>query len=715
MATPEEDFAEMMRRMAGLGTTFDDNVKSLQDHKNAVDKGRKSALTLGDSLSRVRDSALKLAGEQKEAQKQADELYKQAKARGVVDKQARQLQQQANAAQTKATELSQKLQQSQGLYNDQLKQFKGAVLTKSLSDIIVAGSTAAIKGQRDIYYAMIDGLQTGQDGVSIASNIMMEQIKRDAAVMGAAAAGVAAAGQTLGGITPGAAAGIEILGKTAGAAVQVMAELNQKGVEVLTKELQRTKTAYTDMTNSGAIFAGGMTEMRNQLSLTGLTLEDYSRVTKNARTNLQVFGGSQVQAMQMVGKVTATMGDGVNRQLRGMGYSNAEISESTAEYMANLQRTGSLAGKSQTDLAKESASYMGNLKIISAITGEDAKAAQKRAQDAAMQSAVQAKLAEMGGNAGAKFQELIKVMPGFEKEIGQLLLTGNTTNAALINSPVLGILQNSIGMIGDQSVQANGAITKSTQDALHANKDALQAVIKEFSAAGIAAMFGQGSEFATQQDALVKIMMQAQRNASQIVEDQNKQKTAPDKLTDSVSGLQSAAEKASIALSNNLTSAVTTFAEKSRKLMEDTDRIVREELKTLIDMVTPNKDRETANRNWNAEQSNTWNNGGQVAAANGAVLSGPASGYKPNLTMHGTEAIVPLANGGVPIESPVMAELLQTLKNTPAGAAINLSPLVEKMTENNQLLRAQVEATRQMRTTLEDGNGINKQILSVAR
>jgi hypothetical protein len=62
MATPEEDFAEMMRRMAGLGTTFDDNVKSLQDHKNAVDKGRKSALTLGDSLSRVRDSALKLAG-----------------------------------------------------------------------------------------------------------------------------------------------------------------------------------------------------------------------------------------------------------------------------------------------------------------------------------------------------------------------------------------------------------------------------------------------------------------------------------------------------------------------------------------------------------------------------------------------------------------------------------------------------------------------------
>jgi hypothetical protein len=32
----------------------------------------------------------------------------------------------------------------------------------------------------------------------------------------------------------------------------------------------------------------------------------------------------------------------------------------------------------------------------------------------------------------------------------------------------------------------------------------------------------------------------------------------------------------------------------------------------------------------------------EISAANGAILSGPTSGYKPNLTMHGTEAIVPL-------------------------------------------------------------------------
>jgi hypothetical protein len=32
----------------------------------------------------------------------------------------------------------------------------------------------------------------------------------------------------------------------------------------------------------------------------------------------------------------------------------------------------------------------------------------------------------------------------------------------------------------------------------------------------------------------------------------------------------------------------------------------------------------------------------EVSAASGAILSGPTSGYKPNLTMHGTEAVIPL-------------------------------------------------------------------------
>ena len=57
----------------------------------------------------------------------------------------------------------------------------------------------------------------------------------------------------------------------------------------------------------------------------------------------------------------------------------------------------------------------------------------------------------------------------------------------------------------------------------------------------------------------------------------------------------------------------------------------------------------------------------EISAANGAILTGPSSGYQPNLTMHGTEAIVPLntpaqqaaAQGGM--DSASMAAQLDKL------------------------------------------------------
>jgi len=67
----------------------------------------------------------------------------------------------------------------------------------------------------------------------------------------------------------------------------------------------------------------------------------------------------------------------------------------------------------------------------------------------------------------------------------------------------------------------------------------------------------------------------------------------------------------------------------------------------------------------------------EVSAANGAILSGPKSGYRPNLTMHGTVAIVPLdkamtAMAQTPQEDKTSRYMLQKLDeiayNTRNGA-----------------------------------------------
>jgi hypothetical protein len=55
-----------------------------------------------------------------------------------------------------------------------------------------------------------------------------------------------------------------------------------------------------------------------------------------------------------------------------------------------------------------------------------------------------------------------------------------------------------------------------------------------------------------------------------------------------------------------------------------------------------------------------------ISMANGGVLSGPTNGYRPNLTMHGTEAVVPLPDGrSIPVssgDSGIMSQQLAKLE-----------------------------------------------------
>lgn len=72
-----------------------------------------------------------------------------------------------------------------------------------------------------------------------------------------------------------------------------------------------------------------------------------------------------------------------------------------------------------------------------------------------------------------------------------------------------------------------------------------------------------------------------------------------------------------------------------------------------------------------------------VSAAGGAVLTGPSGGYRPNLTMHGTEAIVPL-------NSPQGQEL------TGGGNSEMMSQQLDKMDEMVSILRNQLDVSKKL-------------------
>jgi hypothetical protein len=74
----------------------------------------------------------------------------------------------------------------------------------------------------------------------------------------------------------------------------------------------------------------------------------------------------------------------------------------------------------------------------------------------------------------------------------------------------------------------------------------------------------------------------------------------------------------------------------------------------------------------------------EISARNGAVLSGPASGYQPNLAMHGTEAIVPL--------NPAVAQnLLGTNKDSDL-----MREQIDKMDEMISVLKNQLTVSTRL-------------------
>lgn len=81
----------------------------------------------------------------------------------------------------------------------------------------------------------------------------------------------------------------------------------------------------------------------------------------------------------------------------------------------------------------------------------------------------------------------------------------------------------------------------------------------------------------------------------------------------------------------------------------------------------------------------------EIAAAKGAVLSGPMNGYRPNLTMHGTEAIVPL--------------------NSQSGASSAITNLASNFSQSADIMTQQLGKLDDLVRAMQDQVSISAKIL----
>ena len=485
--------------------------------------------------------------------------------------------------------------------------------------------------------------------------------------------------------------------------VGVVAGLFQKLMEMQEAEL----ATYREMTKAGVNFGGSLTDIRTTALQMGTTLEGFGALVKQNSTLFAQLGATANDgAKNFVSLSKDIRGSEIGKNLRALGYSIDDINGSTANY---LKMTGGRTAeemKNTKALSESAGAYMKQLDMLSTITGQSREQQEKALQEATANAAYEAYLQTLDEEgrkkATAAMQNALAVggKGAADALKSQLLGLPPMTEAAqnftaLLPNAAKGVqqmgsaVQDSSKSLKDVNKSYSQAMVGSAQDAKNLGKEQM------------AAMSMTGG-------AMAETAMQAQKNQNMLNSKQIKSAEDFDKLQQDIANDQKARQQSQAAAAaeteqafknlgaelmgalaptikelvpeiQNLAQQMIEFAMKNMPAIKEGLKLVvdfvkdlfspegrekvgqqlAEGLGKLLQMAWDNfslfgrskadKEREAkANAEHAAQNPATNGNGmnfGEVSAADGAVMSGPKSGYKPNLLMHGDEAIVPLGNG----------------------------------------------------------------------
>jgi len=584
-----------------------------------------------------------------------------------------------------------------------------------MSKTLASGATKAVGG-------LIKGLQSNASGTELASGLMNASIDVAAGAgkaLGGVMSGVGGALSALPGPAKFVGIGLQVLGTVTGAASDAMGKLAKFGVEVLSKEVEKTVGAFNAMSASGAIFADGMTGMRNAASGAGLTIEQFSKVVS---ANSELIGSSGlgvVEGAKQIGRVGQQLkNSGVQDQLLKLGYSFEEQAALTAETMANMRKAG--GGKlDDKKVAEQTAKYAENLRLISSITGEDAKKKMAAIQQENAVLAFQQKVAGMSQEQRAQLDAAMATMTDQEKKnFRDRMVFGEVINkeGAIYEATIDGARAK--GEAAFKLAEQGNLTATSNADLNQQYGEQIKQSILGQQALGVAAYSGAESVKGAAQ-AMADALTQANTYTAEGVEAAKKNteaaKTTSDALTNSVIGAEKAAQDLKLALQDLLTPAIAKFAEVSKAMLESvrtainelglgagskqagksqidqqddenwkkmkwyqkaesgaargiekagavTDTLTGGLMSGLLQAMTGKTVDDVRKERVDAETAYFKKNG----YARGGIASGPESGYA--VALHGEEAVIPTVGGKVPLDVSIPSidpmALAEAQKNT---------------------------------------------------
>lgn len=237
----------------------------------------------------------------------------------------------------------------------------------------------------------------------------------------------------IGSIVSVAGLGLELFGKKA-------ADISEAAVKFLGDELVKTTKAFRTITETGAVFGGGMTEMRNVAAAAGMDIAQLSTVVRDSKESLLMLGAGLAEGTKRIAGVSKELRTSeLGIQLRKLGYTAEEQASLAADLMANQRAAGNERVQSDKSIAAQTAAYGKDLKILADITGQDAKKAAEKARITSMQADIMAKL---GPKEAERFQAQLRGMPealqkGFIQYVasGGQAVTDTATNILMAQQP----------------------------------------------------------------------------------------------------------------------------------------------------------------------------------------------------------------------------------------------------------------------------------------
>lgn len=632
---------------------------------------------------------------------------------------------------------------------------------KSFNDNLIDGSkkigTTLVAGLYNYYKQQvmtgIRGLQGDGSPFAVAADLQSAAVDSAAQATSKVAGVIGGVGTALSAIPHPAA---QVAGALASLGAGILdsgakeaAELLKFSIEVTAKELEKTVKSFQQATGAGAMFAGGITELRSQAKTAGLEQGQFSKAIADNREALASFGGNVTDGarkLAAVGKESMQF----RKSLLNLGISVEEQIQGQADYMSILQQTGQLSGRSNAELAKGSNDYLVNLKAISSFTGEDVKRAQARAKEASSQAAVQAKLMELGGDANLKFQNAVSSLgPEMSKAAQQLLAYGEVTDQATAtflaqNPEAMRVLQKTVADVSNANVSATDAISNYQSNMKQAAAVGMEAAKESSKALGTASLaVGAHGEAAKMSASFTSQLIKAQQQGAKSTTEMAKEAgETTDPLTKGVSESVVALQDMKIAIQDMMTGPITNFANQVPKVLEglknklvelglfkEESTVAAEKAKTetkqnydkafegagflqkYFQIGMTEQQKEASKQYYGARGFDKGTSAefdvGMPQYANGGIASGPTTGYKAML--HGTEAVIPLPDGkSVPIDmSNALEELKQSLSTMLTAPAQIAAP--RESGDTSAIMQEQVSVLREIREVLASSKDLQQQ------